>query len=290
MSLTMLLGILKNSSSYTTPTAMSTSPPFESASATTSSEPLPGNSTSPSTEGRFASGEETSDNKDVTLQNTLANAGPRRNSSNHRSSTSGGSRRHSRNPSDNMDVDEDGGQRLKWDEANLYLTEQERGHTMKITEPKTPYVKQYDPTQDDDEIAAIDASDLMVDELDKKEHRQSADGGGAAGPGGSTNGDMATGSGRRRREDQIPDLDLGEPEESLHTRSNSDGEKRVIVDENSESAHNGDPEENMTAEELRKHREFEQRRKQHYEMHNVRQVLGQVPVKRLTSIYTGVRS
>lgn len=28
---------------------------------------------------------------------------------------------------------------LKWDEANLYLTEQEKNATMKITEPKTPY-------------------------------------------------------------------------------------------------------------------------------------------------------
>lgn len=28
---------------------------------------------------------------------------------------------------------------LKWDEVNLYLTEQEKNSTMKITEPKTPY-------------------------------------------------------------------------------------------------------------------------------------------------------
>ncbi|KAG4306578.1 hypothetical protein PORY_000566 [Pneumocystis oryctolagi] len=42
-------------------------------------------------------------------------------------------------------------QRLKWDEANLYLTEQEKTSTMKITEPKTPYTRQYDPSPNLDE-------------------------------------------------------------------------------------------------------------------------------------------
>ncbi|KAG5513740.1 hypothetical protein PMAC_000778 [Pneumocystis sp. 'macacae'] len=41
--------------------------------------------------------------------------------------------------------------RLKWDEANLYLTEQEKTSTMKITEPKTPYTRQYDPSPSFDE-------------------------------------------------------------------------------------------------------------------------------------------
>ncbi|EGV63442.1 hypothetical protein PSN45_004273 [Yamadazyma tenuis] len=44
---------------------------------------------------------------------------------------------------------------LKWDEVNLYQTEQEKAATMKIDEPKTPYERGFDPTgeyyQDDDE-------------------------------------------------------------------------------------------------------------------------------------------
>lgn len=56
--------------------------------------------------------------------------------------------------------------RLKWDEANLYLTEQEKSSTMKIDEPKTPYAKHYDPAEDEEEIRALDANDIMVDELD----------------------------------------------------------------------------------------------------------------------------
>lgn len=41
--------------------------------------------------------------------------------------------------------------RLKWDEANLYLTEQEKDSKMKITEPKTPYAPHYDPAEDAEE-------------------------------------------------------------------------------------------------------------------------------------------
>ncbi|KAG4301914.1 hypothetical protein PCANB_002048 [Pneumocystis canis] len=41
--------------------------------------------------------------------------------------------------------------RLKWDEANLYMTEQEKTSTMKITEPKTPYTRQYDRSSNFDE-------------------------------------------------------------------------------------------------------------------------------------------
>lgn len=169
---------------------------------------------------------------------------------------------------DGMDVDEEG-PRLKWDEVNLYMTEQDRGHTMKIDEPKTPYVKQYDPSQDEEEIAAIDASELMVDELDKVKAGRSVDAGNVSSGAPAT----ASASGRKKKEDQIPDLDLGEPEESLH-RMPSDGEKRVMVDESVEQGRDEDPEEGMSPDELRKHREFEKRRKQHYDMHNVKDILG----------------
>ncbi|ODQ54069.1 hypothetical protein SAICODRAFT_18157 [Saitoella complicata NRRL Y-17804] len=48
--------------------------------------------------------------------------------------------------------------RLKWDEANLYLTEQQKSSTMKITEPKTPYERRLDPHE-------IDAMGLDDDDL-----------------------------------------------------------------------------------------------------------------------------
>lgn len=189
--------------------------------------------------------------KDVTHQNTLANAGPRRASSNARSSRPG-----SRRQSSAMDIDaDDSGPRLKWDEANLYLTEQERGNTMKIDEPKTPYVKQYDPAEDEEELAAIDAEGLDVDELDMQKSGR---------------------SGRIGSRDSIPNLDLGEPEEPIHHRAPSEGEKRVIVDDGHRGSNGEHDEEalaSMSSEERRKHKEFEERRKKHYEMGNIKDLL-----------------
>ena len=71
------------------------------------------------------------------MENTLKNAGltHRRSSSNPRGPVS-------RRQSGNSAHPEENSPRLKWDEANLYLTEQQRDSTMKITEPKTPYAKQ----------------------------------------------------------------------------------------------------------------------------------------------------
>jgi len=154
-----------------------------------------------------------------------------------------------------MDIDtDDNNPRLKWDEANLYLTEQERGNTMKIDEPKTPYVKQYDPAEDMEEMAALDAQDLNVDELDMAKQGR---------------------GGRVGRSEPIPSLDLGEPEEPID-RIPSEGEKRVIVDDGYPEAngHGEEFHENMSEEEKRKHREFEARRKRHYEMSNIKDLLG----------------
>ncbi|KAK9472813.1 uncharacterized protein V1510DRAFT_416140 [Dipodascopsis tothii] len=51
--------------------------------------------------------------------------------------------------------------RLKWDEANLYKTEQERTATMKITEPKTPYTRFADlPPEEEDELEGLPGLDL----------------------------------------------------------------------------------------------------------------------------------
>lgn len=179
--------------------------------------------------------------------------------------------------------------RLKWDEANLYLTEQERTSTMKIDEPKTPYVPHYNPDEEDDDVEmGIDAGDLAVDELDMyKEHKQ---------PHHNHHNHhhhhTHSHNKHRVREEDIPGLELGEPEEiiplqqqqqqdqpgnmiSSKSRSSSLGssgqpEKHVIV--GADGNVDGDGEENI--EEHDKHRAFEERRKKHYEMSGVKGLLG----------------
>ncbi|KAJ5689339.1 hypothetical protein N7462_003731 [Penicillium macrosclerotiorum] len=200
---------------------------------------------------------EPADTKELTLQNTLQNAGRRRSSSTTRPGSS--SRRHSL--ASQHDENEP---RLKWDEANLYLTEQERTAKMKIDEPKTPYAPHYDPAEDEEALrleeakeSLIDAQDVVVDELDR-----------------------TTKGGHHKKavsEDDIPDLELGEPEESLpvdhhdalndpriyRDRSMSTdshkSEKHVVVGTDT----NGDE----------KHRQFEEHRKKHYEMRNIKELL-----------------
>lgn len=139
--------------------------------------------------------------------------------------------------------------RLKWDEANLYLTEQEKNSTMKIDEPKTPYAKHYDPTEDEDEIRMLDADELVVDELDKRQ---------AGSPSRSA----------RTKEEEIPGLSLGDPEEAIpeldeHTLKK---EKAVHV--------TGEEHVGLSKEEQEKHKRFEEMRKRHYEMRNIASMLG----------------
>ncbi|KAL0259089.1 hypothetical protein SLS55_006594 [Diplodia seriata] len=181
--------------------------------------------------------------REVVLQNTLQNAGHRRSSSNARGPPS---RRLSGTPG--ADADDENSPRLKWDEANLYLTEQQRDSTMKITEPKTPYASHYDPAEDEEEIAALDANQIVVDELDKTKPKK-----------------------KSSKEDDIPGLDLGEPEVENAGAHHSDGEKRVVVDPDSmdETKREEEP-----PQEQEKHRQFEQARKKHYEMRNVKNLLG----------------
>ncbi|KAI9838164.1 MAG: hypothetical protein M1837_002626 [Sclerophora amabilis] len=187
--------------------------------------------------------------KDITLQNTLQNAGHRRSTSNARPS---GSRRQSANPSGS---DEESSPRLKWDEANLYLTEQEKSSTMKITEPKTPYAKRYDPNEDETEVPILDADDLVVDELDKV--------------GGTTS---------RTRDEEIPGLELGEPENKIPPgqSSRSSSEKQVVVDPEVDDGLGGHGEGTSleSREEREKHKKFEEMRKKHYEMKEVKGLLG----------------
>ncbi|ORY19241.1 hypothetical protein BCR34DRAFT_472310 [Clohesyomyces aquaticus] len=227
-----IIGILKNSSSYRSHSQ-----------------------TSPTSEGapiahvrsieRPELGRELSE-KEIVLENTLMNAGPahRRSSSNPRGP---GSRRQS---GTSAHADENS-PRLKWDEANLYLTEQQRDSTMKIDEPKTPYAKQYDPAEDEDEIEMLNAEDLKVDELDAKPKS------------------------RKMKVDDIPDFDLGEPELEAGNAHTPDSEKRVIVEPDAEEeGRHGEELLHMTPEEREKHRKFEEMRKKHYEMKNVKNLLG----------------
>ncbi|KAG6006948.1 hypothetical protein E4U21_006567 [Claviceps maximensis] len=183
--------------------------------------------------------------KEVTLANTHINAGHRR------SSSSAATRPHgSRRSSTHDPATQESSQRLKWDEANLYLTEQERTSTMKITEPKTPYAKHYDPSEDPSDDENYLEGDGSV--------RQAAGG---------------------RGEDDIPGLSLGDPEEEIaeaevskNTRQPS--EKSVHVDDEIIAASVEDELAGLSPEEREKHRKFEVARKKHYDMHNVAQLLG----------------
>ncbi|PGH27178.1 hypothetical protein AJ80_01135 [Polytolypa hystricis UAMH7299] len=221
------------------------------------------------------------DNKELTLQNTLQNAGRRHSSARRHSSVSnanGGGSVRSRSGSagggGSGDGDDgDGSLRLKWDEANLYLTEQDRTSTMKIDEPKTPYAPHYnmddDEDEDDDvEMGGIDAEDLAVDELDMyKAHKQAK-------------------KKYRVLEEDIPGLDLGEPEEPVMeesvgggsritgARSGSVGsegrpEKHVVVGEGGDGGSGS-----VTDEDMEKHHMFEEKRKKHYEMSGIKNLLG----------------
>lgn len=196
--------------------------------------------------------------KELTLQNTLQNAGHRRSPST--SSRPGASSRRQSSTTPSL-KDEENNVRLKWDEANLYFTEQEKSSTMKIDEPKTPYAQRYDPSEDDEEIRTLDAEDILVDEKDRFDSSKKK---------------------RHAREDEIPGLDLGEPEEMVpendatadgriyRSRSGSSrGEKIVQVKEVS-----GENNVGASLEEQEKHKKFEEMRRRHYEMRDVASLLG----------------
>jgi protein phosphatase inhibitor 2 len=228
-------GILKNPSSYRGQSSVSPTgevPPAPLSQAVPNERPSIGRGLS---------------EKEIVLENTLRNAGPhRRSSSNPRGP---GSRRQS---GTSVQADENS-PKLKWDEANLYLTEQQRDSTMKITEPKTPYAKQYDPTEDEEEVEMLNAEELNVDELDDKPKK------------------------RKQKMDDIPDFDLGEPELEAADSRTPESERRVIVEPDAagESGHHdGDELAHLTPEEREKHIKFEKLRKKHYEMKNVKDLLG----------------
>ncbi|KAH6846982.1 hypothetical protein B0I37DRAFT_135265 [Chaetomium sp. MPI-CAGE-AT-0009] len=213
--------------------------------------------------------------KELTIANTQYNAGHRRSSS----SAAGPSRRqssltpHGSEAAVDDDDDDAAHQRLKWDEANLYLTEQERTATMKINEPKTPYAKHYDPAEDpsdeDDDhqegegdvASPIDPRGIDLDRVDGVRPRG-----------------QGQGAARRRQVDEeIPSLELGEPEEDVPEEGEGGVRPRAVHVDSNGAGHDTDGEEylvGLSAEEREKHRRFEQLRKKHYEMKNVAALLG----------------
>jgi protein phosphatase inhibitor 2 len=124
---------------------------------------------------------------------------------------------------------------------------------MKITEPKTPYAGTYDPAEDEEEISALNANDIVVDELDAAEGKKPP------------------------KDDDIPGLDIGEPEASLEPTHTPESEKRVMVDTDmTDEGRHGEETADMSEDERAKHRQFEEMRRKHYEMKNVRNLLGYV--------------
>ena len=134
---------------------------------------------------------------------------------------------------------------------------------MKITEPKTPYAKRYDPMEDDEEMRTLEAKDLVVDELDRKKEG-------------------------RKKESEIPGLDIGEPEV---VGGEGEGEERgrILRDrdeegEGGEGRRSGSEGKGVSVREPagevgehegdKRHEEFEKMRKRHYEMRGVKGMLG----------------
>ena len=178
--------------------------------------------------------------------------------------------------------DDDENMRLKWDEANLYLAEQDRGSRMKITEPKTPYEYGRDlPPEDEldeEEDVAIDPKYVNVDEMDMGKAKKHVP---------------------KHRESEIPGLELGEPEEDFATTGTASEDARIVrggrESLSREGSHGSSREKHVsvsddaeqdgdvadegqvgmpTKEELEKHRKFEQMRKKHYEMKDIKGMLG----------------
>ena len=161
--------------------------------------------------------------------------------------------------------------RLKWDEANLYLAEQGKTSTMKINEPKTPYAKRYEPAEDEEEMRTLDAEELVVDELDRV--------------GGGERSSFRT----TTRDSEIPGLTLGEPEipseavpdqrGRIHRSSSAKGEKQVVMD--ASGGEDDDGEHDGTV----RHREFEEMRKKHYEMGDVKGLLRRYVLSLFISLF-----
>jgi protein phosphatase inhibitor 2 len=200
------------------------------------------------------------------MQNTLQNAGHRRSSSGARRASA--SRRHS--SAAGISEEDPNKMRLQWDEANLYLAEQDKGGRMKITEPKTPY--QYGDggameEDEEEEDVAIDPRFVNVDEVDMAKKKPQ----------------------KKSRESEIPGLDIGEPEDEF-AQDASFQNSRVERPGSSNLSREGSKEKHVsvggddegireqvgmpTREEQEKHAQFEAQRRRHYEMRDIKGLLG----------------
>ena len=160
------------------------------------------------------------------------------------------------------DQDEDA-HRLKWDEANLYLAEQEAGGRMKITEPKTPfeYGNNAMDEEEEEENVSIDPRFVHVDEVEMANKKRQP---------------------KKPRESDIPDMSLGDPEDE--TAGAGPDDERIVRQsslsrESSKDKHvsvsgGRDMPGMPTPEDQEKHHAFEEQRKKHYEMRNVKDMLG----------------
>ncbi|KND01492.1 uncharacterized protein SPPG_03292 [Spizellomyces punctatus DAOM BR117] len=116
---------------------------------------------------------------------------------------------------------------IRWDEDNIMLTESQKGNTMKITEPKTPYIR-YDSEND-----MILGSTGNVPPMELSDAIYSAQ--------------------------RSP----GSTASLSDTESSGSGRRHVSVDDWDDS---GDEKGEMDPEEAERHRKFEALRSQHYNM------------------------
>lgn len=249
-------GILKNSNSYQQTSPETRISPTSEAVPSLPQDTIP----APSVAERPPMPNRELSEKEITQMNTELNAGGHRRTSSVAARGSISRRQSSQHEQDSAMTDSEGSMRLKWDEANLYLNEGQMGGKMKIDEPKTPFVRQSDPVLEDEEledVPSIDPNQLNVDELDMKKPAE-----------------------QQKRKDEIPGLDLGEPEldTTLQQKGgDSDGERRVTVGEQmdvDDHGRHGEDQAHMSREEREKHEKFEQLRKKHYEMKNIKGLLG----------------
>lgn len=250
----LLPGILKNTHSFqqTSPDAVSPTHPSHSAISDVPGPALTDNNDDATSRPNMPT--RGMSEKEIVQLNTELNAGE----AGHRRTSSHTRHSMTRRQSSNAGSHDETNPRLKWDEANLYVNESQMGGRMKIDEPKTPYAKHYDPSEDDAEISAINAQDLNVDELDMKPKPSSS-------------------SSKNKRESDIPGLDIGEPELKPAERRDSDADRKVELSQDSmdiDGGHHGEGEGDMSTEELEKHKHFEEMRKKHYEMKNIKDLLG----------------
>ncbi|KAI5308734.1 hypothetical protein KEM55_004987 [Ascosphaera atra] len=158
---------------------------------------------------------------------------------------------------------------LKWDETNILLHEQNKVPRMKIDEPKTPFAPHYDPDADDDldmegDIPGLDIGEAADVGMGGQGSR-SMEWGGLISRSPPSNASVSAaavsaGSGRR-----------------LSASSHGSGtasEKHVGVNPKDASPAHDAEHEPQSEDERRKHCDFEMKRKRHYEMTGIKDLLG----------------